>query len=249
MAAIRHLNQAPVIEAILGFQVDASKAWDAEVVREGLARFFPDFPQIQEQRLFESQFSLVPGKDPESSTKVHPIGAFILRREDGSAAVQLRRDGFAFSQLRPYPDWDVFIEAAMVQWKVFSEWIGIGAPFNVFIRFINRVSYPCDGFKLEKYFENPPKSPPGTSWAFRFFREHYVYTPEGGRFSVNSVFSPVVEVGPQKPFDFLLDLTISPSQSLAESGDSIESLLPELRRLKNEAFFSKFTETGLEPYH
>ena len=137
----------------------------------------------------------------------------------------------------------------MEQWKVFSEWLGIGAPFNVFIRFINRVSYPCEGFKLKEYFENPPKSPPGTSWAFRFFREHYVYSPEDGRFTVNSVFSPVGEVSPQKPFDFLLDLTISPSQSLAESGDSVESLFPGMRRLKNEAFFSKFTEMGLEPYH
>lgn len=249
MAAIQHLNQAPVIEAILGFQADASKAWDVDAVRIGLADRFPDFPEVQEQRMFENQISLAPGKDPETSTKVHPVEAFILRRADQSAAVQIRRDGFAFSQLQPYPDWNVFVSTALEQWKIFAEWLGVEAPFSVFIRFINRVSYPLDGFKLSKYFENPPLPPTGTNWAFRFFRDHRVYFPESGNFLVDSAFSTAGDSDSGKSVDFLLDLTISPSQSLAESGDSLDRLLPEMRRLKNEAFFSTFTEAGLEPYH
>jgi uncharacterized protein (TIGR04255 family) len=249
MAIIRHLNQAPVIEAILGFQADASKAWEVVTVRAGLDNRFPGFPEIQEQRMFENQISLAPGKDPETSTKVHPVEAFILRRADQSAAVQIRRDGFAFSQLQPYPDWDAFVSSAMKHWEIFAEWLGVEAPFSVFIRFINRVSYPLDGFKLSKYLENPPLPPSGTEWAFRFFRDHRIYLPKSENFQVESIFSTAGDSNSGNSVDFLLDLTISPLQSLAESGESLERLLPEMRRLKNESFFSTFTEAGLEPYH
>ena len=247
MAATRHLTKAPVIEAILGFQADASKAWDVEAVRLGLPTHFPVFPEVQEQRMFENQIWVAPGKEPESSTKVHPVEAFILRNSDLSAAAQIRRDGFAFSQLQPYPDWDVFVTAALEQWKIYAERLVVEAPFNVFIRFINRVSYPLDGFKLSKFFAKPPVPPMGSSWGFKFFREHHIYSPKDERFTVDSVFT---RVDPEslKSANFILDLTITPSKPLAETGDSVESLLPEMRSLKNEAFFSTFTENGLKPY-
>lgn len=248
MAKIQHLNNAPVIEAILGFQADASKAWDVEAVRSGLADHFPDFTGVQEQRMFENQILLGPGKAPETRTTVHPVEALILRKADQTAAVQIRRDGFAFSQLQPYPDWDAFVASALAQWKVFGDWLEVDAPFNTFIRFINRVSYPLDGFKLADYFESPPLPPSGTDWAFQFFRDHHIHAPKGGRFLVDSVFSTAGLSDSGKAVDFLLDITISPSQSLAETGDSLDGLLPEMRKLKNDAYFSKFTEAGLDPY-
>lgn len=249
MAKIRHLNQAPVIEAILGFQADASRAWDADAVRACLSDRFSTFPVVQEQRTFENQISVAPGKDPETSTKVHPVEAFILGRSDQSAAVQVRRDGFAFSQLQPYPDWDQFIASALEQWAIFAECLGVEAPFSVFIRFINRVSYPVEGFKLSRYFEHPPLPPAGTDWGFRFFRDHRVYSPQSGDYLIDSALSTAGDSDAGKSVDFLLDLTISPLLSLAESGDSLERLLPEMRRLKNEVFFATFTEAGLESYH
>ena len=249
MATIRHLNHAPVIEAILGCQADVSMLWDSDKVRAGLALNFPDFTEVQEQRQFESQVLIEPGKEPETSTTVHPVGAFILRRADHGAAVQVRRDGFAFSQLQTYPGWEQFVATALEQWAAFSRWLEVDTPFSVFIRFINRVSYPAEGFKLETYFERPPQSPPGSLWGLRSFREHHVYVPEAGRFTVESVFSSLSEGNGGQPMDFLLDLTITPAQSLAETSDTIESLLPEIRTLKNRAFFSQFTEAGLEPYY
>jgi uncharacterized protein (TIGR04255 family) len=248
MADHQHLNHAPVIEAILGFQADVSKGWDPDIVRAGLSTHYPDFPKIQEQRDFESKFTMSPGKDLESSATVHGVRGFILHRNDGSSAIQIRRDGFAFSHLQPYPDWHKFVSNAIDQWKISADWFGIDSPYSIFLRFINRLSYPIDDFKFSDYFENSPKPPIGTSWRFSSFREHHVYAPEGDRFLVESVFSRTGDPSPPKKVDFLLDLTIKPIKSLAESGDSIESLLPEMRKLKNSAFFAKFTERGLEPY-
>jgi len=248
MADYQHLNHAPVIEAILGFQADISKEWNPDVMRAGLSKHYPDFPKIQEQRDFESKFTMSPGKDPESIATIHGVRGFILHGNDGGSAIQIRRDGFAFSQLKPYPDWDRFVDNAMSQWKISADWFGIDSPHSVFLRFINRLSYPIEDFKFADYFEHPPKPPMGTSWRFNSFREHNVYVSEDDRFLVESVFSRTGDPSPQKKVDFLLDLTIKPTESLAESGNSIESLLPEMRKLKNNAFFAKLTEPGLEPY-
>ncbi len=248
MAEIRHLTQAPVIEAILGFQVDVSRPWDSQDVRAGLPEHFPDYPEIQEQRMLESQFSVVPGKPPESKIQLHPVEAYLLHRPDRTSAVQIRRDGFAFSQLQPYPGWELFIDAALAQWQIFRGWFGVEEPYTVFVRFINRVSYPTEGFRLRDHFENPPLPPDQTDWGFKLFREHHVYAPRDESFTIESVFSREADGTSSRTTEFLLDLTISPGHSFAELGTKLDDLLFQMRSLKNIAFFSKFTETGLRPY-
>ena len=64
-----------MIEVIFGFRADGSKAWDVEAVKAGLADHFPNFPEVQEQRMFENQILLAPRKDPEPSTKRNYSGA------------------------------------------------------------------------------------------------------------------------------------------------------------------------------
>lgn len=127
--------------------------------------------------MFENQISLAPRKEPESSTNIHPVEGFILRNSKHAAAVQIRRDGFAFSKLEPHSNWDSFVSSAQEQWKVFAEWFEVDVPFNVFIRYIKRVLYPLDNFKLTNYFEHPPLPPSGTNWAFRFFRDATPFSP------------------------------------------------------------------------
>lgn len=46
MAKIRHLEQAPVIEVILGFQADPFRAWAVDTVRSSLGARSPGFPEI-----------------------------------------------------------------------------------------------------------------------------------------------------------------------------------------------------------
>lgn len=248
MAEIRHLTKAPVIEAILGFQVDVSRPWDGQDVRAGLVAHFPDYPEIQEQRMLESHLSVVPGKPPESKIQLHPIGTYLLHRPDRTSAVQIRRDGFAFSQLQPYPGWDPFIEAALRQWQAFRGWFGVEEPYSVFVRFINRLSYPAEGFRLSHHFEHPPAPPEQSDWGFKLFREHHVYALKDDSFTIESIFSREPDGNSSRTAEFLLDLTISPSHPYAEMETSLKELLATMRSLKNTGFFSKLTENGLAPY-
>jgi uncharacterized protein (TIGR04255 family) len=248
MAEIRHLNNAPVIEAILGFQADVSGNWVPERIREQLPERFPEFTQIQEQRRIESPVSVAPGREPEATTRLSPVDRFLVHRDDRTEAIQVKRDGFAFSQLQPYPGWDSFAEQALQQWAVFQDWMEVEEPFKLFTRFINRVRYPQGGFQLKTYFISPPESPPSTHWKFSHFREHHVYEPEDPGLQIESIFSSGGPVPGEESLEFSLDLIISPLRSLAESGESVDSLLPRLRDLKNRAFFAKFSEDGIAPY-
>lgn len=248
MAEYTHLNNAPVEEAILIFQCDASKVWDTQDVRENLASHFPDFGGVQEQRSFQGNLVMRPGKAPESTTSVSAINAYIIHKHDRTAAVQIRRDGFGFSQLKPYPGWEQFIKDGLEYWKVYANWMRVSEPFNISIRFINRLSYPSENFKLLVYFENPPKKPENTDWRFSFFREHYSYVTPDKKFTINSIFSNEPAHIEAIKVDFFLDLTISLTASVPEVEEPLSDLLMEMRDLKNAAFFSKLTELGLEPY-
>ncbi|QJE95996.1 TIGR04255 family protein [Luteolibacter luteus] len=248
MAEIRHLAQAPVIEAILAFQADISSQWDSQDIRGGLPIHFPGFPEIQEQRTFEAALEIVQGEEPRPSFHTNPAGIFLLHKGDRTAAIQLRRDGFAFSQLMPYPGWDHFIAEALEQWSIFQKWLGVDEPYSVFVRFINRLSYPTEGFRLSHYFETPPAPPSGTGWGFKIFREHHFYCPPDGRYTIESVFSREQDGESPKTAEFLLDLTISPVYPFAELDADLDQLLGEMRVLKNQAFFSKLTEEALTPY-
>jgi uncharacterized protein (TIGR04255 family) len=249
MAKQEHLKNAPVIEAIFGIQADASKNWDAETVEPWLLQAFSDFPQIQEQRQFVNEISLAPGKKLKSNTSVRAVEAFLLRQDDGSSAIQVRRDGFSYSQLAPYPDWEKFVAAGLQNWEIYRDRFEVSSPHNVFVRFVSRVSYPkVENFRLSDYFVSSPSAPDGTDWTIASFRDNRVYFPHGSKFKIESNFWPTGTDKNQDVYSFILDLSVTPTQTLAESGETIDEILPHLRDLKNDAFFSKFTEQGIQPY-
>lgn len=248
MKAFPHLTNAPVVEALVVFQADASTTWDSQDIRSLITEPFKDFGIVQEQRSFQGHFVMEPGKEPETNTTVSPIEAFILNRADKTEAIQIRRDGFAFSQLKPYPDWETFISSAMRHWETYRGLMNIESTHNLSIRFINLLSYPSEGFKLSNYFRNSPQRPEGSEWDFGFFREHYLYGTKDKKFQINSIFSLVPNGNIGANVEFTLDLSISLTRSLQEIQQPISELLNEMRVLKNEAFFSKLKDEALAPY-
>lgn len=250
MAKERHLTNPPVIEAILVFQADVSRQWDPLAIRDALPIYFPAFSQVQEQREFENEVTVTADEAPRSKVTVSQTVAFILHTPDGKEAIQIRRDGFAFSTLQHYPGWDQFSKDAILHWNVFKNWLGVESAHMLFARFINRMFFPREGFRLSEYFNHTPKAKGGDGWGLKFFREHYLWVPPGNHFSVESIFSR----GPQSDLlestlAFDLELAVSPFRPLPESGETVESILPELRKLKNKVFFSKFKEKALKEFY
>lgn len=251
MGSFPNLKNPPIVEAVLAFQADASQAWDKRGVhlRDELLVKFPEFTQIQEQKVFASEISFAPGQEPSgwTASSSSPF-SYILHNSDRSAALQIRRDGFGFSLLNSYRTWEKFIDAALEYWDTYKQWMNISAPYNISVRFINLLSYPSEGFELDKYFRHAPKNLEGTEWEFAFFREHYEYVTKDHRFRISSVLSRQLRHPDDSNHHFLLDLGISPLNSLAEYEESIEELLNQMRGLKNKAFFAKLTETAIQPY-
>lgn len=100
MPAIRHLSKAPIHEAILGFTADISAFWQPQVIRKDLSSRFPGFSEVREQHTFTKEI-VFHGTSTEA-TDSHEIDAFIIQNNDTREALQIRRDGFAFSKLAPY---------------------------------------------------------------------------------------------------------------------------------------------------
>jgi uncharacterized protein (TIGR04255 family) len=100
------------------------------------------FPVAKEMK--HSQFQFKIDNDKPALAEVVTEGALGWRyeRDDGSAVVQLRRNGLTYSILKKYPGWSVLREAARDVWR---EFLAVSGPVNInrlAVRYINAINIP-----------------------------------------------------------------------------------------------------------
>ena len=115
-----HFNKAPIVEAIIGLDLEEMLGDDSLVALKGLGqRLLNSYPTCEDLRM--SQFELTIGSQPKQMDT--QIGYF-FKSMDGLNVIHARRNGFAFSRLAPYQNWDVFLAEAKRSWTLYREVIG-----------------------------------------------------------------------------------------------------------------------------
>ncbi len=243
-----HLTQSPIIEALLDFQASAAEHWGKDDVLTRTRELFPAHSDVQTMREFNVEMA---GAEPEPSvTASAPVRGYMLRAPAQPTVHQVRRDGYAFSRLKSYEDWDAFIAAAFTGWEVYQKAFAPGELHRITVRFINRLEFPLTEFQKDrkKYLTIAPQVPPGLGWSFFKFSQNYAYTVPDSALLVNINLFRLVEPGVKETSSIILDIEIAIRESLAALGRSAEELLPEMRSLKNEAFFRILTPEAIAPY-
>lgn len=146
-----------------------------------------------------------------------------------------------------YVTWEEFVAQAKKYWSVYSHWFSIAEPHGIFVRFINRIELSPAHSKAADCFHDFPEAPPDTDWNLSGLLNRRIFSPIDDRFQITYSFSEI-----QAPVDrvrvFLLDTTVEPLFPFAKSGESMESLLPAMRGLKNQTFFGLLKENILCSY-
>ena len=103
------------------------------------------FPVAKEIR--HGQFQLKMDKDKPALAEVLADAGLGWRyeKDDGSAVVQLRRNGLTYSILKNYPGWDGLKEVAREVWREFLEVSGSVNVSRLAVRYINAISIPLAG--------------------------------------------------------------------------------------------------------
>lgn len=134
-----HLGKAPIVEAVIDFRVKLSADFKLEVFHPLRTHLAEEYPGFEEQQIIEQIIKQEPGQGPEFSTRLSGIHGHRLISKDGKNVVQLRRDGFTFSRLNPYTNWeDVFGQA----WRLWEMYVETAKPLEV-SRLAARYINPC----------------------------------------------------------------------------------------------------------
>jgi len=248
MSEFPHLSRAPINEAMLTFQANAAAHWgDADLFAK-LKELWPAHSDAQELQLLNLQFSAKQGEQPKhDATNAQTMG-WVFRSGTEPTAHQVRRDGYTFSRLKPYEDWDSFERTARANWEHVHEILQPEPLHAVGVRFLNLLEFPAADFKLKHYFTAPPPRPNGLDWSFHGFVQQAIFAVPDSQCAVQVTLSPSFSTTPTETQAFMLDIGVTLKESLPASGRSVDEVLSEMHLRKNEAFFGMLTDEAISLY-
>ena len=231
-------DRAPATEALIDLRVDGTiELDDLERLSEELATDFPvEQPLIQWVGKFELK-----SETPVPQLEHRGVRGFLRRDKDNQSVVQVRRDGFTFSKLRPYTNWRDVCGMARVLWHRYVE---LAKPTNITrlaVRYINHISPPDGWNAAHDWLSIRASSPkiPGmpaepADFHIRMLQRH----PAAAHVATITVATVATPEGRRA---LLFDIDVANDITLAVDDENAWSILADLRDYKNDIFFGTIT--------
>lgn len=234
----RHYDHAPITEAVIELRCELPEKDIKKLSAEIGASVAEAYRETEELREWRGEFS----KEGISGEPSKVFGCKFVSL-DNHFVFQVRRDGFAFSQLAPYDKWESFRNVARGAWDVYKSGANPSRIHRVSVRFINRVDIPAaegELVDLDDYFNTAPRIAVELPQSMtNYFMRLQIPLHEPG------VLAIVTETGVQPPSEGLLS-TVLDIDVIVEADSFDESAAWEtidgLRRHKNGIFESCITD-------
>jgi uncharacterized protein (TIGR04255 family) len=237
----------PIIEAILNIQVDPP------VEGATLANVVPAEPirYTSKETLSTAGFTIDVANGIQSSLR-EEIAGYRYLNESGTQAVQVRRDGFAFTQLVPYPTngWDDWRQEAERLWKAYLAVANPRTVVRLQVRYANRIRIPGTRMEPGEYFNTYLAIAPGLPDCNHFLlRAEFSYdNMPGARLQITQ--GPILDF-PQEDdvIPILLDLDVSRSIVMDPTDPALWERLEELHECETDAFEACITNKSRELFN
>ncbi len=237
-------RNAPITEALIDIRTELPHSVslaDLEVLHRSIQT---QYPEKQRRTMWEGLFELRGELGARAKTQSQVVG-YLFKSADGKQVVQFRLDGFSFSRLRPYTQWeDVYREARRL-WDIFR---GHTKPIRVnrlATRYINSIEIPAKKFDYDDYFTAAPRIPPALPQVLGHFFTRLVvpFANEGAK-------AIIVQTPSEKPdpvnSTVILDIDVYAEGNVAPGDQKIDEIFAMLRKVKNEIFFNSVTDKTKE---
>src|SRR2546425_1000400 len=245
---VRHLKNAPILEALVDFRVTLPKDVDAERFR-ALAEAVGDrYPIVEAMHSYQASITFQPGtgKPMDARTaEVHP-GGYVFRSSDRLNVVQFRVDGFTYNRLRPYTSWDELRPEILRLWGLYQRAARPETCSRITARYINRIDVPWGG-ELSDFLTAPPILPEGFPDILTgFITRIIIHDPEPDVFASVTQASQV-QMDPQSA-SIILDIEAYRQSDVGALDKQVEPTLAGLHDMKNRIFFGSLSEDQLKRY-
>jgi uncharacterized protein (TIGR04255 family) len=240
MARQRHLNKAPIVEAIIDFRVKLASDFDVTKLASLKETLLVDYPVVQERRAFEAGVE-VAGKQVQQMFEDKGLLGYLFRSGDEKNVAQFRRDGFTFSRLKPYTEWETVLAEAKRLWKLYSAKASPELITRIAVRYINQLSIPLPIHDFGEYLAAPPKIPETLPQEVSHFMTRIVLYESATDIQANII--QALQPGIKPPYaTILLDIDVYKQQENGFEEPQIWSTFAQLRDLKNRIFFDSISE-------
>ncbi len=241
-----HLDRAPIVEAVIHCRARSATMPQRETLRGRLTARLPDYPTVQSQQ--EVEFEGQIGPDGASHAQRAQWLGFRLESADGLYVAQFTRDGFVFSRLAPYEDWDRFAEEAKRLWQIHAELAEPPEIERLGVRFINRIA-PVDLDQLDEILTLPPRCPGPLQLPLDEFLHRSRFHVPGRPYRLNIIQTAQLPTPPgiDAP-GLILDIDVFTTATVQLDEEALDDHLAEMRWLKNEAFYSLLTPRAVKRF-
>jgi uncharacterized protein (TIGR04255 family) len=248
MAKPRHLPHAPIVEAVIDFKTRTPAELKLESLGDlgvELSASYPSKPA--EIRLLELAIKQEPGKPAISNqTDLGNVG-YRFTSAEGKYIFQSRKDGFTFSRLSPYLDWETFFAEAS---RVFVRYHEIGrveGVHRIAVRYINRILLPSEEVgDFSGFLTAPPPFPRDVpAFMAQFLTQVQVKDADS---LLEATVTQTIQKGQQTPgfVPLILDIDVFQSGNFPTDPRVLLPQLIPLRAFKNRLFFASITEKAAD---
>jgi uncharacterized protein (TIGR04255 family) len=237
----------PIIEAILNIQVNPA------VEALTLSAVVPTEPLIytSKQVMTAAGFTIDVANGIQSSLREEVLG-YRYANEANTQAVQIRRDGFAFSQLAPYPlnGWEDWRPEAERLWNAYRAATNPVTVVGLQVRYANRIRIPETriepGEYFSTYFATSNELPDCNNF---FLRSEFAYPdlPTAKLLLSQGTIRDFPEES--DVMSILLDLDVSRSLVVPASDPTLWDMLEDLHERETDAFEACITNHTRELFN
>ncbi len=245
MAIHRHLKNAPIVEAIIDLRVNNPSSFgvtDFLSLKEDLQK---EYPIVEDRRLVEVG-GKIEGKQIEQTIIDKGITGYFFKTSDSKNVAQFRIDGFTFSRLSPYSEWETVLSEAKRLWGLYSSKCLPELITRIAVRYINRLDLPLPIEDFADYLTAPPLVPDSLPQGMSQFLTRVVIHDA-------DIMANIVQTMKSSPktehIGVILDIDVFNLKE--ETGFEESSIWPEfekLREFKNRIFFGSITEKTARLY-
>ena len=239
-----NLKKAPITEALIDIRVKLPSEFDVKGIDSIYQSIKEEYPEKQEQRIYEGRF------EPKAEEPVKPlsdkINGYRYISSDKKRIFQARMDGFTFSWLHPYIEWEELRNEAHRLWQLYKNTASPESITRVALRYINNLNIPMPIRDFGDYLTAPPTVPEELSQGVSSFLTRVVIHESS--IGANAIITQALEQIVTDTAPIILDIDVFKLQPKGIEEKDAWEIIEELRHFKNRIFFKSITKDLKEMY-
>jgi uncharacterized protein (TIGR04255 family) len=242
-----HLPKAPITEAVVEIRTRPTTVFQESPVRSSLEATLNGYHYLDSPRLIRGQMRIGGGQPVAQTLEDLGWKGVRFQTPDEKHVAQFNRDGFAFSRLEPYENWQRFSSEALRLWEIYKGLAEPAAFDRLGLRFVNRILLPVGDRDFGNYIQPAPSAPGALDLPFSGFLHQDALAVPGHPYGI-TVIRTIQEPAASdiSPIALIFDIDVFTIPGTALDSITISDRLEEMRWLKNKVFFGGVTDNALE---